>query len=57
MPPKPAALTAEEKAIAIVNPGLVRALAGPQVHAEVSVYPGRPAAATAVAGQLLNQSI
>jgi hypothetical protein len=38
-------------------PSLVRALAGPQVHAEVSIYPGRPAAATAVAGQLLNQAV
>jgi hypothetical protein len=38
-------------------PALVRALAGPQLHAEVSVYPGRPPAATAVAGQLLNTAV
>lgn len=38
-------------------PALVRALAGPQVHAEVSIYPGRPPAATAVAGQLLNTAV
>jgi hypothetical protein len=38
-------------------PALVRALAGPSTHAEVSVYPGRPAAVTAVAGQLLNTAV
>lgn len=38
-------------------PALVRALAGPNLHAEVSVYPGKPAAATAVAGQLLNTAV
>lgn len=38
-------------------PTLVRALAGPQLHAEVSVYPGKPAAANAVAGQLLNTAV
>jgi hypothetical protein len=38
-------------------PALVRALAGPNLHAEVSVYPGRPAAAATVAGQLLNTAV
>jgi hypothetical protein len=38
-------------------PALVRALASPQLHAEVSVYPGRPPAAAVTAGQLLNTAV